>query len=172
MTPPRGGKKKKPGKGGGFSTSPVAETKPSSVSRFDALPERASSKRDVQTERSTFAPTGEDALHSAEAIAASPPVKAPRGDSASPSLPTLPPGSHPDGDKSGASRDGKTSSTSADVAQPGADHGDAGQNTTSNTAQRDAAEHARAQREEVVATAGKPNVGYPNDLLQSESIVG
>ena len=33
--------------------------------------------------------------------------------------------------------------------------------------QRNAAEHARAQREEVVATAGKFIVGYPNDKLKS-----
>jgi hypothetical protein len=48
---------------------------------------------------------------------------------------------------------------------------DAGQITTNNTAQHNAAQHARAQREEVVATAGKPNVGYPNDLLQSEEVM-
>jgi len=75
--------KKRPGKGGGFYTSPVSETKPRIVSRFDGLPERASSKRDVQSERSTSALPGENAHHVADDIAASTPVKAPTGDSAS-----------------------------------------------------------------------------------------
>jgi hypothetical protein len=43
---------------------------------------------------------------------------------------------------------------------------DAGQNTTNNTAQHNAAEHARAQREEVVATAGNINMGFLKGMLR------
>jgi len=47
----------------------------------------------------------------------------------------------------------------------------AGKNTTNITAQHNAAEHARAQREEVVAIAGKINVGFLNDKLMSEELL-
>ena len=61
-------------------------------------------------------------------------------------------------------------STSAAEAQFGADHADAGQITANNTAQHNAAEHARAQREEVVAIAGKFHVCFLNDKLMSDEV--